>query len=473
MENEALEGLKRDLVAYTLKSFEVFCRELKVEDGSPLTIEPFERKILRDHFRGVIEEVVIIPKKNGKTTLFSALGLFHLEVWPGANVIIVAASKDQASILFRQAWEMVSRSELQDRFDVRDGYKLIRLQGHKDGPQLKVLPGDAKTVDGALPTLALVDELHRHPSSELYGVLRDGCDARDGRMVTMSTAGLKEDSPLGDLRKKAQQLPSYKRRGAYSFAKSLDGSFVLHEWSLANEDDLDNLKLVKKANPASWQTIDKLRRRKESPTMTPARWARFACGVWTEGEDPWIEPSEWDRLKVDIGFVEAGESVWVTVDVGFNSAIAIVAQRPDGGVAVKCEIFEGELEWRAVELKLVELADIYSVQEITYDNTFDRSAEELRNLGLPMEEFPFSPLRMSQASLALKRLITEKKLRHDGDERLRAQVLAGTTKETERGWRLMKSFRNRALIAMAVAAHQATTVQRESVYETRDLGVFG
>lgn len=458
---------------YSLTGFEAFCRDLRTENGEQLKIEPFERRILKDHFAGVIEEVVILPKKNGKTTLFAALGLYHLENWPQANVVIVASSKDQASILFRQAWEMVTRSNLENRFDVRDGYKLIRLQGQKAGPQLKVLPGDAKTVDGALPTLGLVDELHRHPSGELYGVLRDGCDARDGRMVTMSTAGLKEESPLGQLRLKAQKLPSYSRKGTYSQARSEDGSFVLHEWSLSNTDNLDDLKLVKKANPASWQTIEKLRRRKESPTMTPSRWARFACGVWTEGEDPWLEAKDWDRLAVDIGHLSDGEPVWVAVDIGTNPGICLAAQRPSGRVVVHAEVFEGDVPLEVVENTLVKLSGAYEFRQVAYDRIFQRSAELLAERGLPMEEVPHSPERISLSSTTLKRLIGEEKLLHDGDKKLRAQVLAGATKETERGWRLVKSFRTRALIAMAMAVHQATQVQRTSVYESRDLGVFG
>jgi hypothetical protein len=46
--------------------------------------------------------------------------------------------------------------------------------------------------------------------------------------------------------------------------------------------------------------------------------------------------------------------------------------------------------------------------------------------------------------MTLHRLIEAGKLRHDGDERLRTRVLAAATKGTERGWRLIKTFRTRA-----------------------------
>lgn len=456
--------------AYNLAGFERFCRELRVEDGSPLRLEGFQKRVLRDHFAGCVEEVVVIPKKNGKSTIFSALALFHIAHWIEADpeVPIGASSRDQATILYNQAAAMIERSgEQVDKtvyriagvdYDVRRGYRLIRLADN-DNARIRVLAADANTADGVIPTLALVDELHRHPSGDLYGVFRDGLDGRDGRMVTMSTAGLNEDSPLGKLREAAQKLETFERKGAYSSARTDDGSFVLHEWSLSDEDDRDDLRLVKKANPASWQTIDKLRRRKESPSMTPGRWARFACGVWTNAEEPWIEAPVWDGLKVDIGKVEEGEAVWAAVDVGTNPAIVLAALRDEEAAAVHAVIFDGQVPLERVEAELMTLAEKYDIREVAFDRVgFQRSAELLEAQGLPMMEIPHSPERMSIVSMTLHRLIQQSKLRHDGDPALRKQVLGAITKETERGWRLVKSEDSRALIAMAMAVHQATQV---------------
>ncbi|MEJ7655642.1 MAG: hypothetical protein WKF33_01250 [Thermoleophilaceae bacterium] len=55
---------------YSATDFGKFCRENpKIEDGKPLKIEPFQRALLRDYFHGTTETLVLIPKKNGKTTL--------------------------------------------------------------------------------------------------------------------------------------------------------------------------------------------------------------------------------------------------------------------------------------------------------------------------------------------------------------------------------------------------------------------
>jgi phage terminase large subunit-like protein len=424
--------------------------------------------MLAFYFAGVIELVIILPKKNGKTTLLAALALYHLLMVESAECVIGASSRDQATILFNQATGLVERSRLdrhpvpnRDRhlpteyegvFDVKGGYRVIRFERGR----IRVLAADAATADGVIPTLALVDELHRHPSGDLYGVFRDGLGPRHGQMITISTPGAKADSPLGQLRARAQALALevLKKRRTYT---SSDGSFALIEWGLDPKDDVDNLKLVKQANPAPWQTIAELRRRRDSPSTTRAQWLRFACGIWTFGESPWLDPATWDRLAVDIGGVEFHESVWVAVREG---AVAIVARRGEE-VAARAIIGEHP-DLKATERTLLELQRHYDIREVAYDNqAFGRSADLLIDQGLPMAEVPHRPERIAMASVTLHRLINTEQIHHDGDPDLRTHVLAGTTKQTERGWRLVMRPENRALIALALAAHQATQAAPE------------
>jgi phage terminase large subunit-like protein len=55
------------------------------------------------------------------------------------------------------------------------------IQSLSDEGVVKVLASDVDTADGVIPTLAIVDELHRHKSADLYGVFRDGLGPRSGR----------------------------------------------------------------------------------------------------------------------------------------------------------------------------------------------------------------------------------------------------------------------------------------------------
>lgn len=457
-------------MSYSLDEFAGFCAKLKLENGSPMELEPFQREMLVDHFAGATETVIIISKKNGKTTLLGALALFHLREVPEAEVVIGAASRDQARVLFKQAAGLVRRSGLESRFDVKGGYGEIRLgKTSREGPRIRVLAADANTADGVIPTLALVDELHRHPSAELSQVFRDGLGPRDGQMVTISTAGANLKSPLGELRDQAHRLPSFRRdhEAKRNYALSQNREFAFHEWCLEAGDDVDDAAVVKLANPASWQTVAKIERDRVSPSTTPWLWRRLRCGIWTEGEEPWIDPKMWDDLADEDAHIPEGERVWVAVDYGArhdSTAIVLAAYRDDK-LVVDAQILDPTKKGASIPLELVEnrLRDIfadYDVVAFAYDPwSLRRSAELLEDAGLPMVAFPQSPERLANASANLHRLIQSGDLVHSGDPEFRAHVLAGVTKETERGWRLVKDPRNArpidALIALAMCAFVA------------------
>jgi phage terminase large subunit-like protein len=154
---------------------------------------------------------------------------------------------------------------------------------------------------------------------------------------------------------------------------------------------------------------------------------------------------------------------WVGVDVGVrhdSTAIVTVAARGDGRVAVKARVLKpgrGRVALEDVERAVREACEGRNVQSVLFDPwRMQRSAEILAEEGLPMVEFPQSPERMANASENLYRLIEAGELVHDGDPVLRAHVVAGATKATERGWRLVKDPKLSrpidALIALAMAA---------------------
>jgi hypothetical protein len=273
-----------------LGDFAGFCGELTLENGEPLELHKFQQDMLRDFFAGTTETLILISKKNGKSTLLSALALYHLVVTPDAECVIAAASRDQAQIMLRQARGFIRRSEALRRLMEPKQREISSLV---DDGRIRVLASDVDTADGVIPTLALVDELHRHKSADLYGVFRDGLGPRDGRMITISTAGDDVDSPLGMMRSAAYRLPVLEVDGTHRFAASTSRDYVMHEWSLDDAADRADMRVVKQANPAPWHSLEALARRHDSPSMTPWQWARFACGVWLQGEDTAIGPVEW------------------------------------------------------------------------------------------------------------------------------------------------------------------------------------
>ena len=93
-----------------LDDFAGFCSELVLDNGERMLLEPFQREIVADYFAGATETLMLISKKNGKTTLLAALALFHLLTTQDAECVVAAASRDQATILYDQAVGFVRRT---------------------------------------------------------------------------------------------------------------------------------------------------------------------------------------------------------------------------------------------------------------------------------------------------------------------------------------------------------------------------
>src|SRR5687768_6391572 len=103
----------------TLQGFEKFCKTLRVEDGSPASVFPWERRWLRPYFEGVTETALVLSKKNIKTTRMAAMGLYHLTEVRGAEAVIGASSAKQAGILYRQMVKLIRQSGLAGVYDVK------------------------------------------------------------------------------------------------------------------------------------------------------------------------------------------------------------------------------------------------------------------------------------------------------------------------------------------------------------------
>ena len=109
-------------------------------------------------------------------------------------------------------------------------------------------------------------------AENLY-LLRDGLGPRRGRLLGISTAGAELESPLGEMRTEAHALPGFRRDGCRNHVRTKHSSF--NEWCLADGDDVDDLDLVKEANPLRAMTVEELQMRRES---SPDWVRRFACG---------------------------------------------------------------------------------------------------------------------------------------------------------------------------------------------------
>jgi phage terminase large subunit-like protein len=455
--------LPRDAEPAELDAFGRFCSALVLEDGSTMALEDFQRAMLADYFAGANETLILLPKKNGKSTLLGALALYHLIVTPDAECVIGAASRDQATILYDQAAGFVRRSPgLERRVDVKRGYREMR--NRNDSGRIRVLAADVDTADGVIPTLALVDELHRHKSAGLYGIFRDGLGPRGGRMLTISTAGGHEMTALGQMRAAALTLPTVTREGAHTYAATADSSYVMHEWALRKDDDLDDLLIVALANPASWQTLAALRARHDSPSMLPWQWARFACGVWVSSEAWWISAEDWNALAVEEE-IAPGERITLGFDgARVGDATALVACRLSDGLIAPLATWEApadaptwEVPANEVDAVLAEAMERYRVLRVYCDPPLWRSEIDTwaREYGPKVvQRYETARARMMGAVERFRTDVATQRLHHTADLTLTRHVLNAQTREARGGgyWLTKESPNSSHKIDAAVAA---------------------
>jgi len=136
--------------------------------GSPLVLRDWQKELLnhvyaRDENGGYVAKLSLIgtPRKNGKSALASAaFALYSLiaEGLNGAEVVVGAATKDQARIIFQEAKRMLQATELAENVTIyRDSIYVPSTQS-----VLKVIASESFSAEGMNPSTVILDEIHAH-----------------------------------------------------------------------------------------------------------------------------------------------------------------------------------------------------------------------------------------------------------------------------------------------------------------------
>lgn len=474
-------ALPRIHAPFTLAHFRAWAADLILDTGESWHLEPFQEAFAEDLFAGMPEAWLIVPEGNGKTTTLAGIALYHCEFRPFAAVPVAAASREQAEILYRQAEGFVLRSERLHasvhsaiqaakgkrktdvpRFLCLEGYRRIN---HHGGGRIQVFAADDRTGDGIIPTLGIIDEPHRLRDLALYRTWAGKIAKRDGQLATISTSG-EPGSDFEETRARIRDGASDIRRSG-AFTRYATPRLVLHEWAVPEGADVEDMAVVKAANPFSGITVQGLGEKFGSPTMTRHHWLRFVCNRPTRDNDAWLgEDGDlmWSALEVPYDFVP-GAPTWLGVDVGIkrDSTAVVAVQRDEDGMHAMARFWlptaDQPVDVTDVMQHVRELAAEYDVQAVSFDpRFFDVPAKMLADEGLAMVEIPQSVERMTTICGSLMELIKRGEMHHDGDPMLRQHVLGAVPRFNEHGFTLQKSkSRGRidGVIALALAADRA------------------
>jgi phage terminase large subunit-like protein len=295
----ASEGLKTKPSGWLTVDLTLPPAELYANIGEWVTSEKFGRyggaRVYREWY-------LQMPKKVGKSTISSALGIYFtgFDGEPGAEVYALASSKGQARTVFEQARQMIFKSpRLMDEFQV---YKDL-IEHIASGSIFRVLAADADYNEGFNPHAVIIDELHVHKDRELYDAMTSHLHTgarEDPIAITITNAGDDEDSICYELYAQARAVieghPDA-RTDLYAYVPELEPNEIY-----------DRSKWYK-VMPSSWQSVELMEEaRKKHPEYV---FLRRYLNVWTDAQEGWLPYEFWEAG--DYGDAEAehlGEGEW-------------------------------------------------------------------------------------------------------------------------------------------------------------------
>lgn len=130
--------------------------------------------------------VVDIPRKNGKTTIAGGLALYltGADGEQGAQVLAVAASKEQAGFCFNPVKAIVEASP-----GLRKHFKPFssRITHPRSASYFRVVASVGDLLHGANVHGAVIDELHVHKTRDVVDAVETGTGARDQPLIAIIT----------------------------------------------------------------------------------------------------------------------------------------------------------------------------------------------------------------------------------------------------------------------------------------------
>jgi phage terminase large subunit-like protein len=439
--------------------------------GNPLRLRDWQKELLnhiyaRDEDGGLVSQLVLIgqPRKNGKSAFSSAaIGLYSLvaEGITGGEVIVVAATREQARIVFGECKRMVEQSELKDMVQVyRDS--LFVAETHS---VLKVMSADAFSAEGLNPSRCIIDELHAQPNRDLFDVmsLAMGNRGKIGQLVAITTAGVKSDSTGQD--SIAYELYQYGKKVASG--EIVDPNFFMAWWEAPQEADHRDPNVWAVANPGFDDIVSKSDFESAVKRTQEAEFRTKRLNQWVSSQMSWLPSGTWEGLA-EPRELDPDDEYILGFDGSFSGdTTAIIgctiptAEKPAYVFMVKAweKPVGADDSWRVeiqeAEHEILAFCAAYKVREVVCDPfRWQRSMEVLQDQGVPIVEYPTtSARRMVTACAKFYDAVTEKRLSNDGDPMVSRHFTNAVTKADNLGVRIVKENRNsNRRIDCAVAA---------------------
>jgi phage terminase large subunit-like protein len=435
--------------------------------GKPFDLLPWQRDIIRPVFgtlnpdgsRTIRTVYVEVPRKQGKSELAAAvaLKLLFADKEPGGEVYGAANDRDQASIVFNVAGQMVrTNAALRSHSRVIDYSKrVVVTKGISEGSVYRAIPADAAGSHGFNASGVIFDEIHTQPNRDLWDVLTTATAARNQPLTFgITTAGYDRNSICWELHERARQI--------------IEGVIVDPTWfavihAAPEEADWRDEQVWRDANPSFGITVPKeyFEQQAQQAITSPAyenTFRRLHLNQWTAQQSRFIPMRDWDACAGPV--VEAsltGRTCYAGVDLASTtdlSALALVFPPADPNVGEYevvmrfwapesrleergsrdrvpyrhwvqtgfLEATEGNvIDYAAIEREIQKASLKYRLPQLAVDRLFNAEylAQRIDDTGIEVERRGMGFLDMSFPTKELLRLILQRRIRHGGHPILR------------------------------------------------------
>lgn len=505
METELLE------IPYTLPDFPTdgprfteFCKMYIIHTkgpfaGKPLILEDWQCRFIDEALRydpvtgiRIYNSVILgIPRKNGKSTLCAALGLYMC-LADGENspeVVIAAGSVSQGEPVYGQmrAFTEHPRSSLGQHFKTM----MRAITCPSNLGIIKVLAATGKRQFGLNPSTAIKDEKALWNTPQLFELdtaIETAMTARDNPLsVTITTAGFDQWTPFGKMYVELMARPDAERHGALTIVKDYPGKMLFWWYGAPEDADFSDPDIWMSSNPASWQTVDKLVVQFNRVDLTPDEFRMFYLNQWVKARNSWLPAGVWGGLADGTREIPDEAIIHVGVDASQthdSTAVSWAWRDPeDGKIIVRSHIwaampetaaheyFDGKIDLREVGQWIIDnLALKYRIKELIYDpRFFDVIAMGLKEAGVRSAPIGQNSAQMADMYQSFYVGCREGRVVHDGKPILSEHIESTLAKKTERGWKVSKLGDKRidGTVATVIAYGRAAISKGKRVYVFR------
>lgn len=370
--------------------------------------------------------VISMPRKNGKSligALFALYGMLLHE--PAPEVISVAASADQARIVYRRLLHQVNTSDLLKQFFSRSTEHRGLWTSDGNGVY-KVIAANAATAQGLHPSLVVFDELHVAREDVWTAMTLGSATRDDGLVLGITTAGDDTSTLLKNL---------YERG-----SRAIDGQEDLERfgffcWESPKGCRLDDEEAVRMANPQlasgilSWESV-----KNELATMPEPDARRYRLNQFVSSMNAWIQVGAWQSLPEGRPVNPEVFAIERTSDWEHCSIVTAELQA-DGKIATELVASFNNTNIDSITAACLNLAK--------YGKPFIMDVAVLSDLGSVLKQKGLrvqmtSNKDLISASNNAYRRIVRKELLHPKDEIVSLQMQRAVRKNSGESWRIAR-----------------------------------